>query len=228
MTRELFKLHFDDQGCLLNVTEREAVINSLMDTIEPVTDLWIFSHGWNTDEKGADATYNTWVGGMQKRIQQEIIDSPYNPSFIGIYWPSLAWSSDITANAAPFRVSPIATPEDSLDINEMEFGYDEIETSVAPSKFELGASKVSLEMGHLETLSTDNVSSETAGKAHFVEEYRAAMDPRSEHISQYNQDFARLYELLFQTQQPDNAQIEEFVQILQRYKVDDPHSDLVE
>jgi hypothetical protein len=228
MIRDFFKLHFDDQGHLLNVTEREAITSSLVDTIEPVTDLWIFSHGWNTDEKGADATYDTWVGRMQERIRQEIINSPYNPSFVGIYWPSMAWSGDIAKSRAPLWVSPVANPGDSLDRGEFELGYDKVEMSGTSGEFELGASDITLEMGRLEALSAVNLSGEMAGKARFVEEYRAAMDPRGEHSSWYNQDFARLYELLFQSQQPDNVQIEEFVQILQQYKVDDPHSDLVE
>jgi len=228
MTRGFFKLHFDDQGRLLNVTEREAIISSLMDTAEPATDLWIFSHGWNTDEKGADATYDKWVGRMQERIQQEITNTAYSPIFVGIYWPSMAWSGDIAREAASLQDYSSAIPRDSIYPGEFELGEDEIETSGIPSEFELGASEATFEMGRLETLPTVNISDEMAGKARFVEGYRAAMDPRGEHISQYGQDFARLYELLFQPQQPDTAQIEEFVQILQRYKVDDPHSDPVE
>ena len=90
MTEQYYKLYFDDQGSLLNPAEQEAIIASVLDTAEPVTDLWIFSHGWNTDRKAADATYDTWVGRMGERIREEMTDLAYCPAFVGIYWPSMA------------------------------------------------------------------------------------------------------------------------------------------
>src|ERR671927_666204 len=95
MAKDYFPLHFDAQGNLLYRLEQDAVHRALLATSTPVTDIWLFSHGWNTNEISANTTYHHWVTTMQERIQREIHDSSYHPIFVGIYWPSLAWPDGI-------------------------------------------------------------------------------------------------------------------------------------
>lgn len=228
MAEQYYKLYFDDRGSLLNPAEQEAIIASLLDKAETVTDLWIFSHGWNTDRKAADATYDTWVERMRERIQQEIADAAYCPAFVGIYWPSMAWSDDTARDAIP-----VPTTNNLPGIDPGEFEFEETGTVLsghagewAPggeeSQFEAGKPEVA----HATTAS--NMPGASMDKARFLATYRDAMDPMSEHVDRYEQDFSRLYDLLFQLQRPSTAQIEEFVHILSRYKVDDPHADSLE
>jgi hypothetical protein len=231
MAEQYYKLYFDDQGSLLNPDEQEAIISTLLDSVEPVTDLWIFSHGWNTDREGADATYDNWVSRMQERIRQEIIDSTCKPAFVGVYWPSMAWSDNMTGNITP---SPSASATDrlpSIDPGEFEFEETGAVLSGYTDEWKLGGEESPFEAGKPEidrANATSNVPGTSMGKARFLAAYRDMLDPRGEHAAHFDQDFSRLYDLIYQPQQPSTALIEEFVHLLYHYKVDDPHSDPLE
>jgi len=217
MAKAYMGLHFDDQGNLLDAIEQEIILTSLLDTDRPLTDLWLFAHGWNTSEESADATYDTWVKRMQERIEQEHMDTAYHPAFVGIYWPSLAWASG-NANIARQVPPPISPMVHNMEPGEFELDTVPFERDNA----EHGLGDVNEVTSSMFSLP---IAFKPRGQARFIEAYRAAMDPRGEHGQHYDQDFARLYEVMWQTQRPTPSQIEEFVQILSCYKVDDPHCD---
>ncbi len=74
----------------------EALIRTVRDT--PVTDVFLFSHGWNHDVEGALAQYDAWlriagapgvgIEAVQGKRQN------FQPLLIGLHWPSLAWGEE--------------------------------------------------------------------------------------------------------------------------------------
>ena len=69
----------------------------------------------------------------------------------------------------------------------------------------------------------DHVRRET-----FIDNYRTAMDPAGVRGDQYDTDFGRIYDLLHLPQLPTSDEINEFVQTLYTYKIQDPQSDPTE
>src|SRR5258708_38650256 len=96
MTEEYFKLFFDAQGYPQDrsAADQAAVIEALLNSPKPVTDLWLFSYGWNNDQAHGTHTYDTWAARMREGQQDKVQNDPaYNPLFIGVYWPSKAWAN---------------------------------------------------------------------------------------------------------------------------------------
>jgi len=68
----------------------------------PYTDVFISSHGYNTDRHDADDSYQQWMGAMADdkanraaidaaRLKE--VDKPFNALMIGIQWPSKLWTA---------------------------------------------------------------------------------------------------------------------------------------
>jgi|GEM_PF-284989 len=185
---DYFKLHFDKAGRSLDRQEFQTLIKAVTDSPKPVTDLWLMSHGWKNDEKGAGETYDKLFAALQERIQAEVQDPNYNPVFAGIYWPSKDHLGEVLAATMRQPLSGGAGIEEwELESNKPEEGLD---------------------------------------KTGLIEAYRSAFendDPQT-----YEADFGRLYDLLTQEQTHTPAEIEEFVSILEKYKVNDPEPEAFE
>ena len=54
-----------------------------------ITDLVMFSHGWNNDEAAARSLYERWF----KLLAAEV-DPQRNVGFVGIRWPSQLWRDE--------------------------------------------------------------------------------------------------------------------------------------
>ncbi|OBH60281.1 alpha/beta fold hydrolase [Mycobacterium sp. E2479] len=69
------------------------------------TDLVIFSHGWNNDEKTAKSLYDRWFALLADQI-----DPTIKAGFVGIRWPSQLWRDEpIPDFAAPSQPTPGGT-----------------------------------------------------------------------------------------------------------------------
>src|SRR2546428_773273 len=69
---------------------------------------------------------------------------------------------------------------------------------------------------------------EIENRESFINDYRLAMDPEGVRGDQYDADFGRIYDLLHLSQLPTGDEINEFVQTLYKYKIQDPQSDPTE
>jgi hypothetical protein len=206
MTEEYFKLFFDAQGYPQdrNAADQAAVIDALLNSPKPVTDLWLFSYGWNNDLVHGTSTYDTWVARMREVQQDKVQDPTYNPLFIGLYWPSKAWadySMKLTAN-----LSATTGAETTTGGGEGEFEmYSELiaqpTATPAPDAQEV---------------------------QRFVNDFRPVMDPEGIYGPDYERDFHRLYTLMSQSQPPSDQEMTEFVKILKKYDTPDPHLDPLE
>ncbi len=89
---------------------------------EPVTDVFLFSHGWQGDVPAARQQYNRWIGAMAgctsdiARVNAAR-GGAFRPLMIGVHWPSLAFGDEALGAggdsfAAPSSAGDSATPVD--------------------------------------------------------------------------------------------------------------------
>ncbi|GAC1349494.1 MAG: hypothetical protein NVSMB27_23160 [Ktedonobacteraceae bacterium] len=87
---DIHLLSFSSDGHLLNPQDLDKMIDTLQTS--PVTDLWIFSHGWNVDSAEATNLYNQmWLPLLRQAISILQPHQDYPPFFVGLSWPSKAW-----------------------------------------------------------------------------------------------------------------------------------------
>ena len=65
---------------------------------EPITDVFIFSHGWKGDVPAAREQYNRWLSAFNDcgADLQAMRNTPrgFHPLLIGLHWPSLPWGDE--------------------------------------------------------------------------------------------------------------------------------------
>ncbi|MBU9765511.1 lipase family protein [Mycobacterium sp. TNTM28] len=84
--RPLWRLVFDAEGDV-----DAATLSALRDGIaaEALTDLVLFSHGWNNDEGAAQSLYARWFALLADQL-----DPGRTVGFVGIRWPSQLWRDE--------------------------------------------------------------------------------------------------------------------------------------
>ncbi|MEG4853183.1 hypothetical protein QUB10_20130 [Microcoleus sp. B5-D4] len=76
---------------------------------EPITDVFLMSHGWMGDIPAARQQYNDWIGAMAKqtadieKITQ--VRSGFRPLMIGLHWPSKPWGDEDLTSSVSFDVN---------------------------------------------------------------------------------------------------------------------------
>jgi hypothetical protein len=82
--------------------------------VEPITDVFLFSHGWQGDIPAARRQYNAWIAAMAgciadiERVRQAR-SGVFRPLLIGLHWPSLPWGDEELAGPA-VSFGPIEAP----------------------------------------------------------------------------------------------------------------------
>jgi hypothetical protein len=81
---------------------------------DPITDVFVMSHGWKGDIPSAREQYDAWVGAMAacEADRQRARQRPgYRPLVVGLHWPSQPWGEEefggqavAFAAAAPFPI----------------------------------------------------------------------------------------------------------------------------
>ncbi|MFY7806798.1 MAG: hypothetical protein ACOVQ7_25570 [Limnoraphis robusta] len=92
---------------------------------EPITDVFLISHGWRSDVPAARRQYGRWIKAMieQKTDLENIKDirPGFYPLLVGLHWPSQPWGDYDLVNASAisygFSASSTATPMNQL-VNE--------------------------------------------------------------------------------------------------------------
>ncbi|MFG2974377.1 hypothetical protein ACGFYY_15460 [Streptomyces sp. NPDC048331] len=100
---DLFLLRYDEDGRLLSPRAEEE----LKQRLPGVTDVYLFSHGWNNVFDQALERYRSFVNGYMEQRRAFAIPTPqgYRPLLIGIIWPSTSfvfpWEAGPEIAAAP-------------------------------------------------------------------------------------------------------------------------------
>jgi hypothetical protein len=81
---------------------------------QPITDVFLFSHGWLGDVPGAREQYNHWLGAMARCTadaeHMRQVRPGFRPLLIGLHWPSLPWGDEEMGGAAVSFEPAAATP----------------------------------------------------------------------------------------------------------------------
>ena len=100
----------DDAGELLS----HQVLHRLAN--EPISDMFLFSHGWLGDVPAARKQYNKWVGAMaanQADLEQmQQTRSGFRPLLIGLHWPSLPFGDEALGDTSISFDSSSTSPVD--------------------------------------------------------------------------------------------------------------------
>jgi DNA/RNA endonuclease G (NUC1)/V8-like Glu-specific endopeptidase len=72
----------------------------------PVTDVVLFSHGWQNDVPDARRAYGRWLDSMRSQsedlVQMRKVRPAFRPLLVGIHWPSQPWGDERLDDAASF------------------------------------------------------------------------------------------------------------------------------
>jgi hypothetical protein len=83
-----------------------------------ITDVFLLSHGWNSDVEAAMRQYDAWVT-TSKDAQPPDMGRPFRPLIIGVHWPSKAWGDDtIVATDHGGLLSGEAAPADAITVDD--------------------------------------------------------------------------------------------------------------
>jgi len=76
---------------------------------EPITDVFLMSHGWKGDLPGAREQYERWIGAMAQCnddiAQMRQTRPDFRPLLIGLHWPSLPYGDESMSGGVSFSVS---------------------------------------------------------------------------------------------------------------------------
>ena len=84
-----WQLTFDKDGDIDQAATR-AVVDEIMS--KRVTDLVVFSHGWNSSQATARRLYERFFETMAPQLAQAT--RPTTAGFVGVFWPSQRWSDE--------------------------------------------------------------------------------------------------------------------------------------
>lgn len=96
---------------------------------EPITDVFLISHGWLGDIKDAIRQYDLWIGAMVahtkdlERMRQ--VRPGFRPLLVGVHWPSKPFGEEDVSQSASF-----AAPGGS-DVSPVDALIDDAAASVA-------------------------------------------------------------------------------------------------
>lgn len=112
----------------------DAARAELASSAAGVTDVFLLSHGWNSDTKGAMAQYDAWVS-MSRATRPANIGRPFRSLIIGVHWPSKAWSDDaISRTDGDGLLGGDATPSGAVSVNEAVDTYAAILTDTPDTR----------------------------------------------------------------------------------------------
>jgi hypothetical protein len=108
-----YLIAFDEDGNERNEPNgkklSESILTALANGNEPITDVFIISHGWLGDIPAARQQYNDWIGVMAKQTAdlERIKKSrpKFNPLLIGFHWPSKPWGDENLGASISFDVN---------------------------------------------------------------------------------------------------------------------------
>jgi hypothetical protein len=85
-----WEIEFNEDGKILNRTE----VDSMVAESSGITDLLIFSHGWNNDHVGARSLYKRFFEMARIVVDARGVATGVKIGTAGVIWPSIFWPDD--------------------------------------------------------------------------------------------------------------------------------------
>jgi hypothetical protein len=111
-SQKYYLLNFDAQGTERPESDQSMLSQKLLSDLgsQPVTDVFLMSHGWRGDVPAAIRQYDAWSGSMMGQsadIAQMTAAHPgFQPLLVGLHWPSEPWGDE--QGEGSFAVDPAA------------------------------------------------------------------------------------------------------------------------
>jgi hypothetical protein len=117
-----WELEFDDNG---QPVSPQALASCAREAAEQgVTDLFVFSHGWNNAPHKARALYDQFFSSARNVLDARSIEANRKPAVAGVIWPSILFPDDEPMGVVPDAASVDAS--DSADaIGELRKAFPE-------------------------------------------------------------------------------------------------------
>lgn len=94
-------------------------------TSQPITDVFLFSHGWKGDIQAAAEQYDSWIEALMKSSDhqkaKQVIPT-FSPLLIGLHWPSLPWGDEEARSDGSFAIRDGHDPDQLLSKYVERFG----------------------------------------------------------------------------------------------------------
>jgi hypothetical protein len=117
-----YLIAFDAAGRERTEDSGERLSQRVLDAVarDPITDVFLMSHGWNGDVPAARDQYGRWIAVMVRcsddiaRLRQARPD--FRPLLVGLHWPSLPFGDEeLGGDAVSFAPSAGSPVEDLID-----------------------------------------------------------------------------------------------------------------
>ena len=95
-------LEFDKTGAAANPGAQDAFVNDI--AAKALTDVFVFSHGWNNDPDAALTLYDHYFAEVRKIVDAKGVAARIGVA--GVIWPSILWPDDAAASARTDVVAP--------------------------------------------------------------------------------------------------------------------------
>ncbi len=111
---QYYLIAYDEQGRERRETDNSLLSEKVLKIIsdQPVTDVFMMSHGWMGDVPAAVSQYDAWTSSVMKNdadVQAMKQRRPnFKPIFVGLHWPSLPWGNE--SIAGNFAVDDAGVP----------------------------------------------------------------------------------------------------------------------
>jgi hypothetical protein len=104
-----YLIAFDTAGRERTEGSGEWLSRRVMDLLsrEPITDIFLMSHGWKGDVPAAREQYERWIGAMSRctadLAQMRRVRLGFHPLLIGLHWPSLPYGDEDLGGSVSFN-----------------------------------------------------------------------------------------------------------------------------
>ena len=119
-----WEIRFDAHGDP-DVARRDALLAEVPG--RGVTDLFVFSHGWNNDPAVARRLYNGFFGLLAGQLSDASATRPITAGLAGVVWPSRRWSDEPIPDFAP---APVAAASGAASATPVEAAAPEAASAI--------------------------------------------------------------------------------------------------
>lgn len=146
-----YLVNFSDLGNERDEADNKKISQTLIKVLkeEPITDVFLISHGWLGDIPAARDQYSKWITAMAantadiEKLKQ--VRPNFKPLLIGLHWPSLPWGNEtVTAETEEAVVESIVS-EYAERIADTESARNALRTIVTEALEEVEPDQLSAE-----------------------------------------------------------------------------------